>query len=146
MFPKVGFKHWIYWSDSQMIQPQRHLWLRKALYILYSCTIRWIRHNCPFSKRKLNNFLKPTDYTSGGSKRSHPPTDQNFLKFMQCFGESWQICMLAPPPRRILDPPLYTVTWFLTKSGPNFLATRHFEITRKLCKWVESKSPKGRMK
>ena len=27
-----------------------------------------------------------------------PPTDQNFLNFMQFWGKIWQICMLAPPP------------------------------------------------
>ena len=48
------------------------------------------------------------------------PMDQNFLNYMQFFGKTWQICMLASlpggsvPPPRILDPPLYIVK-FLTR-------------------------------
>ena len=34
------------------------------------------------------------------------PTDQNFLNFMQFFGEIWQIVYLHPLLRGILDPPL----------------------------------------
>ena len=44
--------------------------------------------------------------SKGGALGAPPPTDQNFLNFMQFFGKTWQICMLVPPPRRILDPPL----------------------------------------
>ena len=55
---------------------------------------------------------------SGGSKgaplaRVHPPTDLNFLNFIQFFGKSGiSVCWrplpgeLAPPPTGFLDPPL----------------------------------------
>ena len=41
--------------------------------------------------------------SSGGSKgapSADPPTDQNYLNFLQFFGKIWQICMLAAPPRQ----------------------------------------------
>ena len=37
--------------------------------------------------------------------RGRPPTDQNFLNFMQFFGKIWQICMLVPPPEGVAPPP-----------------------------------------
>ena len=34
-----------------------------------------------------------------------PPTDQNFLNFMQFFGKIGQICMLVPPPEGLVPIP-----------------------------------------
>ena len=35
-----------------------------------------------------------------------PPTDQNFLNFVQFFRKIEQICMLAPPPGGLTPPPM----------------------------------------
>ena len=41
----------------------------------------------------------------GGRPGPAPPTDQNFLNFMQFFEKIWQICMLGPPPEGLAPPP-----------------------------------------
>ena len=47
----------------------------------------------------------PTPVADPRGAPGPPPTDQNFLNFMQFFGKIWQTCMLAHPPPRGLAPP-----------------------------------------
>ena len=56
--------------------------------------------------------------------RGAPPTDQNFLNFMQFLGKIWQICMLEPTPGGMAPPPtgnpgsapgLFSYVWFPTR-------------------------------
>ena len=63
----------------------------------------------------VNLFLQKG--ITGESKGGHRPPplsmDQNVLNFMQFLRKIWQICMLAPLLRGILDPPLgITPLWY----------------------------------
>ena len=77
--------------------------------------------------RLVNAVADPRGRPRHAPPGMRPPTDQNIHNFMQFFGKTWQICMLAPPtgglappPRRILDPPL---KWTLKqKIAKNFSA------------------------
>ena len=55
--------------------------------------------------------------TSDGSKGAPPPTDQNFLNFMQFLRKSgkficWRPLEVWSPPYGILDPPLVVATQY----------------------------------
>ena len=60
--------------------------------------------------------MPPQWRIQGGRSRHPPPTDQNFLNFMQFFGNFGKKLYvgapalgLVPPPREILDPPLHHI-------------------------------------
>ena len=62
--------------------------------LFYNCTLKF-----EIEKSVISGGSK------GGTLGVHPPTDQNFLNFMQFLGKIWHICMLAPPPGRMAPPP-----------------------------------------
>ena len=74
---------------------------------------------CPHLR--VDAFVLQDSLSSGGSKwapRRSPPTEQNFLNFMQFFGKSGKFVCWRPSPgglrlllREILDPPLLSVIY-----------------------------------